>query len=60
MTRLFLNLLVVSFSLGALAFGQALPGKAGLPRVVPHPQIENYGQGVLKLADATAGGGYAV
>lgn len=52
MRRPFFGLFVISVALGGVAFGQALPGKADLPRVIPHPQIEDYGRGTIRVAKA--------
>ena len=50
----FFGIFVLSFVLGGPAFGQALSDRDDLPRVIPRPQIENYGRGMIRVAAADA------
>lgn len=50
-----LGLFVMSFALGGTAFGQMSPGKTDLPHVIPRPQIEDYGRGMIRVAEANTG-----
>ena len=55
MTRPFFGLLVIPLALGGLASGQTSSGADSPPRVSPRPQVEDYGQGVIKVAESNAG-----
>lgn len=50
----FLGLFVTSFALGDVALGQVLSDQDDLPRVIPRPQIANYGGGMIRVAEADA------